>query len=69
MHTAVQKLRFQLHDELFHDRADDGLAQGGKSNDSIQTVAEFWRKGALNRRRILACALVAAKADGFFRSI
>ena len=69
MHAPIQKLRFQLHDELFHDRADDTLAQRRKGNHRIQTVAEFRRKGALNRGGILTSALVAAKADGFLGRI
>ena len=64
---AVNQLRLKLQDELGHHLHDDVAAQGRKGDDRIQTVAEFRREGALNRRRILALAAVAAKADRRFR--
>ena len=67
MHIAIQKLGFQLQHKLCNHLMNNLFAQGGKGNHRVQTVAEFGGERPFNRRRILARAPLAAKANRLFR--
>ena len=67
MDVAVHQLSLKLQHELLDHLQDHRLRQRCKADHRVQTVAEFRGEGAFDRRRILALATVAAKADGGLR--
>ena len=59
---TIRQLGFQLHDELLHHAADDVGRQGLEGDDGVQTVAEFRREQAVDRRLVRIGHPAPAKA-------
>jgi len=63
-YMAIHQLRLKLQDKFFNDLKNGFLGQWRKAYNSVQSVAEFWRKHAFNRGGIFAFTPVATKTDG-----
>ena len=60
---AIQQLRFQLQNKLFHHLHDHIFGQWCKADHRIKPVAEFRCKGAFDGGCVFASPPVTAKAD------